>query len=63
MDALLVVDNPFRELRGLQSVKLHLEQLGFSSLICSKTNFNNWFEILAPSVVVLPRATSEMTHC
>ena len=61
MDALLVVDNPFRELRGLQSVKLHLEQLGFSSLICSKTNFNNWFEILAPSVVVLPRATSEMT--
>lgn len=60
MDALLVVDNPLRELRGLQSVGLHLEQSGLSSHICSKTNVNNWLEILKPSVVVLPRATSEL---
>ncbi|MGE3342193.1 MAG: hypothetical protein AB7L71_02065 [Vicinamibacterales bacterium] len=57
---LLVVDNPHREMRGMVGIWRRLWRGGVVAHIASKTTFNDWYAIMRPEVVVLPRATSEM---
>ena len=57
---LLVVDNPHREMRGLVAILIRLRKKGVFSHIVSKTTFNDWYILMKPDAVVLPRATSEL---
>lgn len=56
--ALLVVDNPHREMRGMLAISQRLKKNGIFSYIVSKNTFNDWFEIFNPNIVILPRSTS-----
>jgi len=57
---LLVVDNPHREMRGMVAILIRLKKKGVFSHIVSKTTFNDWYTLLKPDAVVLPRATGEL---
>tara|TARA_B100000989_G_C19524086_1_gene465829 strand:+ start:1629 stop:2927 length:1299 start_codon:yes stop_codon:yes gene_type:complete len=56
--ALLVIDNPYREMRGMFAISQRLKKNGIFSYIVSKNTFNDWFDIFKPNIVILPRATS-----
>lgn len=56
---LLVVDNPHREMRGLVAVWLRLWKKGIFAHIASKKSFNDWYALLQPDAIVVPRATAE----
>tara|TARA_B110000027_G_scaffold74089_1_gene79016 strand:- start:13561 stop:14856 length:1296 start_codon:yes stop_codon:yes gene_type:complete len=55
--ALLVVDNPHREMRGMVGVSKRLKKKNIFTHIISKTSLNDWYAIFNPDIVVLPRAT------
>lgn len=59
---LLVVDNPHREMRGMMAIWLRLWRKNIAAHIVSKTTFNDWFEILHPDVIVVPRITGEFAR-
>ena len=59
--ALLVLDNPHREMRGMLAVSQRLKKYKIFSYIVSKNTFHHWYEIFNPDFVILPRATSPFT--
>ena len=56
--ALLVLDNPHREMRGMYAISNRLKKKGIFSYIVSKNTFTDWYDIFEPDFVILPRASS-----
>lgn len=56
IDVLLVVDNSKRELVGILLIQQYLQELGFSSKICSRFTLTQAFHKFRPRAVALPNA-------
>jgi len=53
-NVMLAVDNPYRELRGIYSVKMRLAELGISSFIAPIDHIFFYYNLFTPEIVVLP---------